>query len=259
MTPAMVGPRIRVFGPERQARGAFDRGRIRETKPIGFPGEGSAVRRVGPLFYWAWAVAPGRGRIAMHPHRGFEILTYVLGGRVAHRDSLGVQSIVDEGGIQLMQAGSGMLHEEETVGSANAFFQLWFEPDLRQALQRPPAYHEFARHQFPETVHAQATVWTLIGPGSPVKLFSDVRMTDVRIDKNGRTDLKMEPGRVLAATVVEGNGSVGSVRVSRSDFLVIQESNDAKVAVVADDGFRFVAVDVPAELADAPVGARPDG
>jgi len=45
---------IRIFTKEQQASGEFDKGKLVEQKPIGFPGEGSAVDRVGTLFYWAW-------------------------------------------------------------------------------------------------------------------------------------------------------------------------------------------------------------
>lgn len=48
---------ITLFPPEKQADGAFHGGKIVEKKPIGFPGENSQVKRVGPLFYWAWAMA----------------------------------------------------------------------------------------------------------------------------------------------------------------------------------------------------------
>ena len=50
---------VRVYPPNEQGSGSFDGGKITEIKPIGFPGEGSARTRIGPLFYWAWATANG--------------------------------------------------------------------------------------------------------------------------------------------------------------------------------------------------------
>ena len=50
-----------IYGPTLQAVGAFDGGKITEQKPIGFSGEGSVVKRLGPLFYWAWGAFQGGG------------------------------------------------------------------------------------------------------------------------------------------------------------------------------------------------------
>ena len=66
---------IQIYPPEAQAVGQFDGGRITEIKPIGFPQDGPAPRHLGPLFYWAWATAKGYGKIALHPHQAFEIMS----------------------------------------------------------------------------------------------------------------------------------------------------------------------------------------
>ncbi|HYX34144.1 MAG TPA: pirin family protein, partial [Oligoflexus sp.] len=97
-----------VLPPPEQATGSFDRGAITEQKMIGFAGEGSLIHRVGPLYYWAWAKALHPSAVEPHPHRGFEIMSYVLEGTIEHRDTLGHQSRIGAGGLQLMQTGSGM-------------------------------------------------------------------------------------------------------------------------------------------------------
>jgi redox-sensitive bicupin YhaK (pirin superfamily) len=122
--------KITVYPPNQQGEGAFDGGRITEQKPIGFPGEGSKVRRVGPIFYWAWAFAKEEGYIPTHPHQGFEIMTYVVQGKAEHGDSLGTKSVVGSGGAQVMQTGSGISHEERFIGPDMEGFQIRFEPHL---------------------------------------------------------------------------------------------------------------------------------
>ena len=69
---------FKIYPPEAQGMGQFDGGRITEIKPIGFPHEGPTMENLGPLFYWAWASAKGYGKIALHPHQGFEIMSYAL-------------------------------------------------------------------------------------------------------------------------------------------------------------------------------------
>ena len=128
--------RLRVYPPSEQASGSFDGGRITEIKPIGFRGEGSALTRIGPLFYWAWAESDGPATIALHPHRGFEIVSYVLNGEIGHRDTGGHEGRIRAGGVQVMQTGSGVSHEECTFEGHTEFFQIWFEPNLRVRHQR---------------------------------------------------------------------------------------------------------------------------
>ena len=135
---------IKIYPPEVQGAGEFDGGRITETKPLAFPREGPSVPNTGPLFYWAWVTAKGYGKIGLHPHQGFEIMSYALKGEIGHYDTLGNRSKVKAGGAQVMQTGSGVSHEEETVGDHTEFFQIWFDPNLKEAVRKPATYREIA-------------------------------------------------------------------------------------------------------------------
>jgi len=145
---------VRIYPPAEQGTGSFDGGRITEIKPIGFAGDGASVVRIGPLFYWAWASTKGPAKIALHPHRGFEIASYVLSGELGHSDTGGHESRVGKGGVHVMQTGSGISHEEQTFESTE-FFQIWFEPDLREAITQPPTYNEASDSELP--VNARST------------------------------------------------------------------------------------------------------
>ena len=96
------GLNVRRYGADELGKGAFDGGKITEIKPIPFPHETGGSKRVGPLLYWAWATAHGDGLIGMHPHRGFEIMSYVLEGAVGHTDTGGNSSRVGAGGAQVL-------------------------------------------------------------------------------------------------------------------------------------------------------------
>lgn len=75
-------------------------------------------------------VAPGTG-FGMHPHRDMEIVTWVMQGRLAHRDSIGNHGVIYPGLAQRMSAGSGILHSEENDSSTEPvhFVQMWVAPD----------------------------------------------------------------------------------------------------------------------------------
>ncbi|PYI56293.1 pirin family protein [Paenibacillus flagellatus] len=251
---------IRIYSPSEQGSGAFDGGRITEQKPIGFPGEGGAVKRVGPLFYWAWAFTPVEGYIPPHPHQAFEIMTYVVQGTALHGDSLGTKSEVGPGGAQVMRTGSGVSHEERFIGPDMEGFQIWFEPDLRKSRYDNPAYDQFEHEAFPSEETDGVTVKRVIGGGSPVELTVDARMWDLTLSPGGEYRHPLPAGRSLALLAIRGGGTIGDVpddatgaaALNQRDFAVIDAGNGTDVAVALrakpDETLRAIAIEVPTEV-----------
>ncbi|MBB6731414.1 pirin family protein [Cohnella zeiphila] len=248
---------IHVYGPERQATGGFDGGKITEQKPIGFPREGSAVDRVGPLFYWAWAFAEKEGYIPSHPHQAFEIMTYVVNGKAEHGDSLGTRSVVGPGGAQVIQTGSGVSHEEGFVGPNMEGFQIWFEPHLSEAIKRTPTYNQYDHEEFPITETEDASVKTVIDGEAPVKIVAEARMWDVTV-KPGRTFVQpVRKDYNLTALAIRGDGAVADAASSKDvtalrqkDFAVIEpeQASAANFTADSDSEFRLILIEVPARV-----------
>ncbi|MFT9846244.1 pirin family protein [Aneurinibacillus sp. REN35] len=243
-----------VYPPSQQAFGAFDGGKITEQKPIGFPGEGSAVQRVGPLFYWSWFHAPKEGFIPAHPHQGFEILTYVVHGKAEHSDSLGTKSVVGIGGVQVMQTGSGVYHEERMIGPDAEGFQIWFEPHLKEAFKQSPTYHQMEHEDFPAHSEHGVHTKTVIGQGSPVSLTTDAKMWDVHISAGQVHRPPLSSGYTLAALTIKGSGiwyeegqNAAPTAFTEKDFTVLQAESNTKVVVAADamQDVRLILVEVP--------------
>ncbi len=242
---------LTVIPPEAQAQGAFDGGRITEYKPIAFPHEFGRQKRIGPLFYWAWASAEGYGKIGLHPHQGFEIISYVLEGELGHYDTLGNRSRVGRGGAQVMQTGSGVSHEEETVGAHTEFFQIWFEPYLREALLRPPTYAAFEHEDFPSYEVSGVSVKTILGKHSPVSLVADARMHDVTLSPGASGERPLAGGRSLALVTISGGGTIrmadgAEAEVGKGDLAVLHAREATVITGEAHEGpWRFVAIEVP--------------
>lgn len=246
---------VLVYTPSMQGTGSFDGGKITEQKPIGFPGEKSVVKRVGPLFYWAWAFAPKEGYIPPHPHQGFEIMTYVVEGKAEHGDSLGTRSNVGPGGAQVMQTGSGVSHEERFIGPSMEGFQIWFEPNISEALKRPPTYNQFEHEAFPDVRGESFTQKTVIGPGSPIELVTDVQMWDLGLKPGGTIRHVIPAGRTLTALAIRGAGLVEDSRAMKTafahkDFIVMNAPSEAEVVLQAasDDPLRMIWIEVPSSV-----------
>ena len=243
---------IRVYSPSEQGSGSFDGGKITETKPIGFPGEGSARTRIGPLFYWAWATANGPATIALHPHKGFEIASYVLKGELGHSDTGGHESRVGKGGVQVMQTGSGISHEERTFADTTDFFQIWFEPNLTEALTRPPEYFEASDAELPVTESEGVRIKSIIGGKSPIKLVVDAQMEHLMLEPHATYEIGKSQNRTQSIVVVSGDFEIQSGAESRlvqaRDFLVAEGSLDDVQLKAGSTGGEFVVVDVPIEV-----------
>jgi redox-sensitive bicupin YhaK (pirin superfamily) len=253
--------KIQIIKPQDQAYGQFDGGKIEEQKPIGFSGEGSLINRLGPLFYWAWGHTHGPAEIGLHPHQGFEIITYVIKGKTYHRDTLGTESVVGEGEAQLMQTGSGVYHAEAVKEPSEAF-QIWFEPHLSQAIKRTPTYLQYNSQDFPVIDKEGVTIKTILGNDSPMEIVTDVDMWDIRITNGTVYTHSLSQNRTLAGLAIRGDGVFSLEtnepnRFTHKDFLIVQSSQEGEVAIQAlDKDLRIFLIEVPTEV-DYPLYRKP--
>jgi len=99
-----------------------------------------------------------------HPHRGFETVTYMLNGRIRHRDSAGNEGLVSDGGVQWMTAGRGVIHSEtpEQTAGRMAGFQLWLNLPGRDKM-REPWYLDVQGADVPEYEQDGVTVRVIAG------------------------------------------------------------------------------------------------
>ncbi|MBO9701882.1 MAG: pirin family protein [Sporocytophaga sp.] len=78
----------------------------------------------------------------LHPHVNMEIISILLKGKMNHKDTMGYSTIIEEGGVQIMSAGSGLRHEEYNVGEEEVnFLQLWIQPKLQNIMPRYQTRH----------------------------------------------------------------------------------------------------------------------
>jgi redox-sensitive bicupin YhaK (pirin superfamily) len=102
-----------------------------------------------------------------HPHRGFEIATYMIAGRMRHRDSAGHEGLLESGGMQWMTAGSGVIHSEmpEQQDGRMEGFQLWLNLPAKDKMV-VPWYRDFRNTEIPEFVTAEGVKVRVIAGAS---------------------------------------------------------------------------------------------
>lgn len=166
----------------------------------------------GPVDY-----APGQGlNIGPHPHIGLQTFTWMIEGEVLHRDSLGCEQLIHPGQVNLMTAGKGISHSEESpTGRAGRFHstQLWIAlPDAER--HRGPDFHHYPdlpiidRGGFRITVLAGACD----GERSPAKVYTPIIGLDLTTRRRAQMTMPLDPSFEHAVLTLEGaprlNGEV---------------------------------------------------
>ena len=210
---------IRVISKGQQASGAFNGGQIIENKPVGFPQDGGFVRPFSNLFYWARAEAVVGSTIGLHPHQGFEIMSFVLEGDIRHFDSAHEEwKPLREGDVQIIRAGSGIKHAEHLDKGA-VIFQIWMDPDLSQTLKQPASYSDYQADAFPVQKHGENEETVLIGAGSPLTLDTKP-LTISRYTVREELGLATGPDEIFSIYVINGSGMIGGETVEQDDFVI---------------------------------------
>jgi redox-sensitive bicupin YhaK (pirin superfamily) len=147
-----------------------------------------------------------------HPHRGIETITYVLGGKVEHGDSMGNRGVIGPGDVQWMTAGSGIIHQEMPQGDQKGYmggFQLWANLPASHKMM-DPRYRDVKSHQIPEISAENGVTIRIIcgqvqGTKGPVRdIITDPEYLDVTVPLGTEFVHLTKPGHKVLAYVTEG-------------------------------------------------------
>lgn len=151
-----------------------------------------------------------------HPHRGIETVTYLLGGSVAHRDSLGSSGVIGAGDVQWMTAGSGIMHEEmPKVGPRRLDgFQLWVNLPAQLKMTRP-RYQDVVAAKIPlrvrpDGIEIRVVAGEVDGVAGAVKeIYAEPEYLDVTLPARRTFEQPVPRGHTALAYVFEGEVSFG--------------------------------------------------
>ena len=220
---------IRIVPIAQQGSGAFNGGEIVENKPIGFPQDHSSVRPYSNLFYWAHAKGMTDSTIGLHPHQGFEILSFVLKGQIRHYDTkLREWRPLEAGDVQIIRAGNGISHSE-WLAKDSEIFQIWFDPNLEKTLEKPASYDDYKADQFPVEDAGNTKITTMIGGASPFQM--DTPGIEVyRFDlSEGSHTFSADPSKVYSAYVLDGKVSLNGSAADVSDFVLLNDQQSIEL------------------------------
>jgi redox-sensitive bicupin YhaK (pirin superfamily) len=190
------------------------------------------------------------GGFPSHPHRGFETVTYLLAGRMRHKDNAGNEGVIEPGGVQWMTAGKGIIHSEmpEQENGLLMGFQLWVNLPARAKMSEP-GYQEYPPSQTPLEVRDNGTKVRVIagttseGTVGVVKNeFVHPTYLDVSLPAGESFTQVVSAADNTFLFVIEGELEVGGqgTRLGRRTLGILGEGSEVEVRTSA--GARFLLV-----------------
>jgi hypothetical protein len=165
-------------------------------------------------------VAPGEG-FGTHPHRDMEIVTYVLAGALAHRDSLGTGSTILPGEVQRMSAGTGVTHSEFNGDKERPvhFLQIWLLPERKGI---PPSYEQKAFSESEKTGRLRL-VASRDGREGSVRIHQDADLYATVLGKDESVPVSLGPGRHAWVQVARGSMTLNGETLEAGDGASVSE------------------------------------
>lgn len=186
-------------------------------------------------------VQPGRG-FGTHGHRDMEIISYVLGGALAHKDSMGTGSTIVPGDVQRMSAGTGVTHSEFNASPDRPvhFLQIWILPD-RAGHQ--PGYEQKSFDAESKRGKLKL-VASLDGAEGSVSLHADVKLYATLLDAGAHVTHRVQPGRHAWIQVAKGTVDAGDTPLHVGDGASTSDEGDI-VLRGGSSGAEVLVFDLP--------------
>lgn len=184
--------------------------------------------------------------VGEHPHRGFETVTIMYQGSVAHRDSTGSGGVIGPGDVQWMTAASGIVHEElhesefAKRGGTLEGVQLWVNLP-RSVKMSPPRYQTLVRDEIPVVELAggagrlRVIAGECHGRKGPARTFSPVHLYDLRLKAGYQTELSLPDGFTMSVFVLQGRVVINGAQVVGEAEIALLGRKGERVALQAEE------------------------
>jgi redox-sensitive bicupin YhaK (pirin superfamily) len=229
------------------------------------PVPGAALDRLGAFLFLnhhgPQTYAPGNAGLPFgpHPHRGFETVTFILEGNLAHRDTAGHESVINAGGVQWMTAGCGLVHEEispdsfKRDGGPLEILQLWVNLPARLKMTAP-RYIGLQRDEIPMIsmgtgCNLNLSAGSLQGKTGPVHSLTGVFMATLDLESGARFRAEGLAGRDVFLYVARGEIDVAGTAAAAFNLVELEQG----LALELKANARSIVLFGHAEPIDEPV------
>ena len=228
---------------EQQIEPLFN-GAFTENKPIPFPNR-SGTDAYSNIFYWAHLVAHETAEFPLHPHEGFEIMTFVFKGAVEHYDTVSkVYTPLNAGDVQAIQAGTGVSHSER-ITKGTELFQIWFDPDFSKTMTQAATYKDYMANSFhSERDGTKEIVEYMADDG--VKTITEGLEIKKTTYKSGRFDEVLDPLFTYSYYLLDGELAIDGEQLVKDDYYVLEDAKSVTYEV--ENGAELFVIKTPTEI-----------
>ena len=197
---------------------------------------------LGPLRVWNDdTIVPGGG-FPMHGHRDMEIITYVRQGAITHEDHLGNKGRTEAGDIQVMHAGTGIMHSEYNhEAEETRIYQIWIMPD------KTGVEPGWAARAFPKDARSGKLETLASGrpgaTGDVLPIHQDAAVLAATVEAGGAIVHDLAPNRRAYLALARGTASLNGKPLGERDGAAIED--ESRVELMAEDECEVILVDLP--------------
>lgn len=223
-----------------------------------FPGEmkGSLVR-MSPFFLldynalMEWPPRENPRGVGVHPHRGFETVSFAYKGRIAHHDSAGNSGVIDEGDVQWMTAGSGILHKEyhekeySSKGGPFQMVQLWVNLPAKYKMTAPKyqaiTSGEWGVYQIPNSgTMVRVLAGSFRDVQGPASTFTPIEVFEVRLAGGSTINFDLPRVYNTGLLVIKGSIRIEETAVKTDHFVVFKNDGENIILTADEDAIVLV-------------------
>ena len=169
-----------------------------------------------------------------HPHRGFEAITYVFEGGMNHKDNLGNDKFVSQGGAQVFCAGSGLIHSEMPAKKGTTSgIQLWINLAKKEK-GISPTYQFFNKEDLPSYSENGIEVTDIVGSNSPVFLNTEITYQHLKFIKNAQKPITIQKDSNAIIYIVSGEFQINNQHTLAGESLLISSQELGQLDIIAN-------------------------
>ena len=182
----------------------------------------------------------GKG-FGVHPHMNMEIISIMLSGKMNHKDSMGYSTTVEEGGVQIMSAGTGLRHEEYNIGDQEvSFLQIWITPKIQNIIPR------YQQRSFPK-LNRKNKLQTVVSNEEGLEhcwINQNAKLSLGYFDKDQSLSYQFRPvNKCVFIFVIDGNITIDNITIPQRDAIGIWETDT--IGIRCNEESHFLIIEIP--------------
>lgn len=219
---------IQVIKKTEQFNDVIFGGRFHANKPV-FNGK-SNVMPYSCLYYWSNGYVNEQCEFGLHPHEGFEIMTFLFEGTIEHYDTASkIWTPLNAGDFQIIQSNCGIQHREKVFKNSRAF-QIWFDPNFRETVKLSPSYIDYASKDFSPKIENNIKTLNYIGEGSKAKAITpNLAIKKLIFEEQTQKSIPLKEDMSYTFYVLNGKGIVEKQSIEQDDAIRVSNASTLEI------------------------------